>query len=286
MFYLLGFQQCMNLIARAIHATPGDLLQLTLNDLRAIFYHQITAKSAHSLALSPAGPEFVTESDKAGVLLSAFIEDASVDDGLLPITNEIVNSAATYPEAGLRWNEVITREAIQLLTELEPELTPLLWICVQSIFFADVPGNIGGSTCRSIGNIWVNIPTDADKWDVAEFILHELTHQLLHVDGLTQAHLENQAYTQKAKSAIRGTARPLECVADSVYVAYEILSFRAKHMPKDRQKFRIHPADAVLKNGALQSITSIRELAEWRNYFTPRGRELFLNAALDLAKFA
>jgi hypothetical protein len=287
MYYLLGPQTCTVRLLESIGLAPSALETATVAELRAYYVRWLAQVTGEPELPLTASPLLVESMSTTQALLRRYIEPASLDPDLAPITDEVVDRLPLTDDPVRRaWNLEIVGQAMHLLSEREPQLAALFWIFVVQLFHAQVPGNIGGSTARAIGTVWVNIPRDATVEDVAEFLVHELTHQLIFVDSLAAPHLSAAGRRASATSAIRGTERPLTCVVDSVFVALEVMRARHAYGLRSPKPPRIHPDDRALLAGAVQTIRSVRATPAWQDAFTHEGLTLFKKAQLRVAELA
>jgi hypothetical protein len=110
------------------------------------------------------------------------------------------------------------------------------------------------------------------EMDIAEFLVHELTHNLLFLDELCYDHyIDIPSITQKenyAKSSILGINRPLDKAFHSLLVTHELLSYRQE--AGEPEHLHAHPSSAKIFPACRETISSIKYVTSRKNLVTPR----------------
>ena len=130
--------------------------------------------------------------------------------------------------------------------------------------------SFGGSSSTAIGAIWISGIGEPSRYDVAEFLLHELTHHLLFVSERCTAQFnyrEMVKETNFAQSAILHRRRPLDKVVHSIVVSTEILLARDSFLPP--QNIRVHPESSQLRRQTQVAIESVFQLTNLEQIVTP-----------------
>ena len=167
-----------------------------------------------------------------------------------------------------------------------PELHDVFCLAIQTMFFFDSPTMSGGTNSEAVGVIWVNIKLHWSVHDVAEFLIHELTHNLIFIDELVDRHFNYALLPREenfALSAILGVRRPLDKVFHSILVAYEILSARRQFLGD--ASIHVHPPSAKLHQGVSESLESLHSLGNLDELLTERGRSLIRDVSTKLDEF-
>ncbi len=124
------------------------------------------------------------------------------------------------------------KEALEFIRVKDPGVYQYINLIFNYYFFANSGKAAGGSSSGGIGVLWVNPKKSWHLQDYAEFIVHELTHQILFYDERRFEHYpdypsilkkENYAY-----STILNKGRPLDKVVHSLFVGMNVLLFREK----------------------------------------------------------
>jgi hypothetical protein len=134
--------------------------------------------------------------------------------------------------------------------------------------------------------VWLSLPLDLPVQDATEFLVHELTHQMLFLDDWRARHvLAPERLAEPATqcvSAVRRTRRRADLVFHSVIVAAEILAFRARHQSSG--PFRLHPDSASLRAAALGARENLQEIPGFEALFSPRARAILQAAGESLRR--
>lgn len=282
LFALLGFDDC---VANLDDLLLRDGFETAEGGLRArkFLYNRWLAMHQGPAACTPGGgPEFVNNPAVEAELLACFMDDVVEDDLLDAITPEVIRRAMRSRDPKHVTNNLdVAERARELLFEISTEWGLLFDVIVNRVFCVNVAGSVGGSTGRAIGSIWINLPSGAAPSDVAEFLVHELTHHLTFLDVLGRGHYQAGGATASATSAIRRTSRPVACVLDSLLVGVEILAFRRLQGWHPRRP-AIHPCSEALLEGSLQAAASLRRVNRTGQVFADRGSELLRRATDEL----
>ncbi len=289
MLSLLGPAECVRSVKLWVRGSgghaDGDLLALKAE------YNALLVGLQGDAACNRGGaPEFVDDRVDEARLLSAFIEAPTENDILPAITATVVaDTIRARDPSYIAATRAATVAAAQHLYDRDPERGAVFGLIVNRLFCARLANNLGGSTHRSIGAVWINLPEATPLLDRVEFLMHELTHNLLFVDDRCHGHFASAAAFSLreggATSAIRRTARPLYCVFHSLIVAVEIFALRTQVLGHPEAPV-LHPSSPVLLADCVATAASIREIPNWRGLFTARGRHLFDLCQVFLAEQA
>jgi hypothetical protein len=146
-----------------------------------------------------------------------------------------------------------------------------------TVFWAPCKVAAGGTTSQALGVLWADPRPWWSERDLVEFLIHELTHTLIFLDEWRQPQFSSrQALTDRsnyALSAIRGAPRPLDKTLHSIIVGVEVLLAREDALGHTEHD-GLHPGSRELREGVIQSIASIRDVAGRNDSLAPRGWEL------------
>lgn len=159
---------------------------------------------------------------------------------------------------------------------LEPDLAKIFDVVVHTLFFQASEGYGGGSLASALGVIWVGENEHWEGKDWQEFLLHELTHQLLFLDAYLEMHFDNWdalvLSDSQVYSAILKRPRPFHLAYHGLFVVYEVLSFR--RLLGEPAEPKVHAPSAELLPEALKSAAHLAEVDGQRNLMTKRSRFL------------
>ena len=168
-------------------------------------------------------------------------------------------------------------KAEDFIRENKPELYDLLNIAIHTLFYSRSFHSGGGSVSSLPGTIWCSNRISWSLQDCVEFLVHELTHNLLFLDERVNQHYKdlNKIINPEnyAISSILNKKRPLDKVFHSLVVAYEIISYRKEFGEKLEKKVHAPTSDIIImmKN----TIKSIDTLLLNKDLVTPRFYHLF-----------
>ena len=165
-----------------------------------------------------------------------------------------------------RYQTQVRKNIAEVLTsfeKLDPELFNLFQLTIEKIFYAGSMVAGGGSSSGALGCIWLNPRAYWKEQDYLEFFVHELTHNLLFLDERRETHYPFYSELEKSEnfalSAILKRGRPLDKVIHSLFVVYEVLSFRIRHFNPAAKTF-LHPDTVMLFQGAEDTLQSLRKV--------------------------
>lgn len=286
MYYLYGLEENVtNIISLAKNAMVdiGDNNQLKSAYMQAIgnlqpeiMYNRNQALQAYSSQL----PNYVMDTDEAGCLTKAFKEYSVLTDindlqssieG--PNVNSLVNAKPAFMYA---------QERIMAADE---DLFHLLNLVVNAYFYCPATNSLGGgSTSSAVGILWCSYKREWHADDVVEFFVHELTHQLVFVDEITNGHYYDMDEIAKpenfAFSSVLRRQRPLDKVIHALIVASEIVC--ARRALKLKSTYQAHPQDVQLLDAIPKSIESILELPNVEKLVKPRVFKIIEKLQLQL----
>ncbi|TSJ81272.1 MAG: HEXXH motif-containing putative peptide modification protein [Candidatus Cardinium sp.] len=184
-------------------------------------------------------------------------------------------------------------EALKLgylhLTESNTELKALFDLIIHTIFLRksrtiDQHISFGGSSSAGIGLIWISGHGALDRADIAELLLHELTHHQLFIDERCHMHYNYAALCKPenfSSSAILNKKRPLDKVVHSIIVATEIILARNKFLTQ--QETKVHATSKDLMAKAVAAIKETMRMANINELLSERTRKMLEKAEASLS---
>jgi len=189
------------------------------------------------------------------------------------------------------------RQALNLMQNLDANLHEIFNASISCIFTSGSHSAGGGTSSATPGVIWANLRNHWSTWDTLEFLVHELTHNLMFFDEFSALHYHShdalinpETFTQ---SAILKRRRPLDKVLHSIAVGIAILNLRANTVFQQtgldqplKLTTGIHPDSVSLVRQLQASVNSIFENRAAMNLLSTRGLELLEKSKKRIDEFA
>lgn len=177
-------------------------------------------------------------------------------------------------------------KALHLMSQLDEGLHATFKSFIHTLFYHRSADSGGGSTSTLPGVIWCCNRRDWDAWDIVEFLVHELTHNLVFIDEYYHVHYPDlekiEAPENYALSAVLKRPRPLDKVFHSLVVAYEVLQLRRRF--NDPQSPKAHPRTPHLLEQCRDTIRSLETLLEQKpDLVSERVKVLILKIKREIA---
>lgn len=280
MLYLDGIDESIKSIYKMSSNSVSSRVN-SLSDLRFQYLSFLRDKAGHFVNQSP--DVFISNAEDEQILVNKYLGDSALDD---LNQSEILGAPFTDEERFRKIDEL--RSQFDRVFRVNPTFGDLFGLVIHSVFLRQTkeidPGTgkkvkaFGGSTSDSVGVIWLAAPRPLSDMDVAELLLHELTHNLLFIDEYCCRHYNYDEILKPenyAVSAIRKTPRPLDKVVHSIVVAVELLVAREDFI-KDSYPGRctVHPGSSELANNTDIAINSVLKLKNLDNLLAPRAIEI------------
>lgn len=163
-------------------------------------------------------------------------------------------------------------QSLDFIKEISEDLSEVFELAINVIFFMRSDKASGGSTSGMPGVIWVNPKPHWCVKNRAEFLIHELTHNLLFLEEIIRALYSYDGMKKEEKwtrSAVLNKSRPLDKSFHSAVVGTEILLYRHQFSITPDQ-YCAHPPTAQLLKQTICSLHSC--LAS--SLLKPRGQEI------------
>lgn len=275
MLLQIGEQQVLENILLGMKANDIPLPNSN-NEFRPAYQRYLKVMQPHCCWLRPdagAGIQATpVDPDARKALIAIFQDETSHLDDLGQAN--VVKSGAHD-----RKNENIVNDAIAKMRLAAPTHFEFLNLCIEHIFFEGSDSASGGSTSSAVGAIWANPHPTFSVDDTLEFLVHELTHNLMFLDEWVHPHYKYEAILNPetwCQSAILRTKRPLDKVVHSVVVATEIVLLRRRLIGGPTSPMA-HPPTADIIAAVTRSIGDVRTMAGERDYIYPRVWQLLEN---------
>ena len=161
----------------------------------------------------------------------------------------------------------LTLNENKILASSNPEFKSIFDFVIHCILFVHSQDkhrgrkSFGVSSSAAIGCIWMSGHGDLNQYDVAEFLLHELTQHLLFIAERRDRQFNYSEMLRRenfAMSAILNYSRPLDKVVHSIVFSTEIIIARQNFL--GRQPVTIHPSSEVMISQTKSSIESVLAL--------------------------
>lgn len=192
------------------------------------------------------------------------------DDGILTDLKSHID--LDTPLSSMREALNCVQQGKSLIAKINPYLIEIFDLTIHTLFYARSTHSGGGSVSNAPGVIWCSVRRNWTDMDIAEFLVHELTHNLVFLDELCYQHytdvlaLANEKYY--AKSTILNKQRPLDKTFHSLIVAHEVLSYRQQ--AGEPENPHVHPNSAKMLASCKKTISSIKFVIDNNSIVTPR----------------
>ncbi|MBL7545998.1 MAG: hypothetical protein JNL11_19420 [Bdellovibrionaceae bacterium] len=272
MYYTLGFKQNIENIIKLISTKETNKFN-SLLEIKAALARYIDLVQHQNKISFPIDelPVLVSSLDLKSVLAGAFSVRSHLND--LAQASMIEN---LHFVDEMKYQQRL-HSAICLIESQNIQLASLIKIVFRYTIFGKSSRVHGGSSSNALGVLWLN-PTD--KWteqDYCEFLVHEVTHQLLFLDERIHGH-----YSQYPKislkenfafSTILKRSRPLDKVIHSYFVGLNVLNYRKDNGRDENNSYTLHPSIEHLSKGLEDTRNSLTS-THW-SLMTNRVEELF-----------
>jgi len=267
MYYLRGHDAIMGTIRELADVYSKDPLD-SLAALRAgyiDFLNQVQILPPLPLANQPL---YQLDTDIIRQLLAHYESECMLTE----LTHDMVIADVPSMTAALS----VIRSRLAELQVVAPRLHDLFLTVIHTLFYARSMESGGGSVSSAMGVIWCGHRKNWTGNDVLEFLVHELTHNLVFLDEYRYVHwvdLELIADPRNwPRSAILKRSRPMDKVFHSLVVAHEVLSFR-RQVGEPISPI-VHPGSQDILANALVTVESIYRVVERTPLVTPRVLEV------------
>ncbi|WOE33306.1 MULTISPECIES: aKG-HExxH-type peptide beta-hydroxylase [unclassified Acinetobacter] len=278
-----SFQEQMeNIICLVTRKYPDNIKKITnSSELKELYYSYLETLQKRKIEDNDDGL-ILTSFDKAFRISKDFNGGSGVLDDF-----DQKNNITLKPIENIEEKKEQLKEALTFLAEVHDEYYSLLNFMITNIFLFPSEVAAGGSSSTAVGTIWANLKEKLSTKDVAEFFIHELTHNCIFIDEHRYGHYDYHIISDEstwATSAVLLTNRPLDKVLHSIIVSMEIILFREKVIGHPQQP-KIHPPTEILLNQIKQSINSIKTVGKkFPKALSQRSYDLLENVESNLKK--
>ncbi|MVF13601.1 hypothetical protein FT643_15775 [Ketobacter sp. MCCC 1A13808] len=278
MYYLKGLENNINNIIAIAKRQNHDIQTLTdlkrgylnaVSELQQDVSYNKDCALAHFLAQTPYYSEDLDE------ILS--LTRKYKDFSLLTDIQDVSDSMEAPKLTSIEKAKPAFVRAITQLKEFDEDLYGLMLLAVNTFFYCPATNNLGGgSTSSAVGVIWCSYKQEWTTDDIIEFLVHELTHQLVFIDEIAIGHYYDMDALAEPRnfaiSSILRKPRPLDKVIHALIVANEIQKLRGILKLKGTE--RAHPSSEILRTSIPTSIDSILSMNNIDQLIKPRVFEL------------
>jgi len=278
MFYLYSAEACLKIgFLLASTVTNQSIESITdLKDNYILFLENICADCLPNRANNDS-EQFCFNTERINKLAMKY-----EDDGILTDLKSHID--LDTPLSSMREALNYVQKGKSLIAKINPSLMEIFDLTIHTLFYARSVHSGGGSVSDAPGVIWCSVRRNWTDMDIAEFLVHELTHNLVFLDELCYQHytdmsaLANEKYY--AKSTILNKQRPLDKTFHSLVVAHEVLSYRKE--AGEPENPHVHPNSAKMLASCKETISSIHSVIDNNSLVTPRFREILDKVEVSL----
>ncbi len=168
------------------------------------------------------------------------------------------------------------KSAYEFLQRRSPSHFKIFELIIEGIFVDASDVAAGGTTSDAVGVIWANPHPKFETPDLAEFLVHELTHNCMFLDEWIHPHYDYSIMEDRstwALSAILDRMRPIDKVVHSLVVAAEIVLLR-KDLIGEPSDPKAHPPTAQIVSSIETTIRDLHRVHKETQVLTDRTLEL------------
>ncbi len=254
MYYLSGMVPVTRVLAELSRYDFKTEKTNQKNELSSSYLKFLQKLQPSNTVPQMGGNYLCVDRDRINDLCKKYLQDTALTD----LETDFIET----PTASMHLALAKIEEGIAWLKTHDTALHDILTLVIHTFFYFRSKESGGGSVSSAIGVIWCGNRKNWVLNDVVEFLVHELTHNLVFLDEYRYKHYTNLdtliAKENYAQSAILKIGRPLDKVFHSLVVAHEVLQFRLKFGEPNNPA--IHPASVVIKKNCFDTIESVRKL--------------------------
>lgn len=254
MFYLTGQSEVLKTLI-LLGKTMTDNKIETLEQLQSSYRSFVDEHSTGGIVAPFGSSQYCYDHYRIKKISEKFISDCKLTD----LKTEIVDDT---PLEAMQSALSKVSQSQEYIMASNRDLYSVFQLVIHTLFYARSKDSGGGSVSDAIGAIWCSNKKSWNTHDLAEFLVHEFTHNLVFLDEICYKHYYDYDIIAKpenyALSAILNRNRPLDKVFHSLIVAFEVLQFRndAGHPESPA----VHPSTPVLVESCMKTIESINLL--------------------------
>jgi len=260
MLYLNGIKENLETLAIIAQTTQPEESMLTLASIKKGLHNYLQQFQPKSIIASRVSDKMVEIQDPEQIKIfrELFGEKSRLND--LRQENLIDGNPLWNHE---ELNSTKFKEALEFIKSKDPLVHQYINLIFNYFFFAASSKAAGGSTSGGIGVLWVNPKPSWTLQDYCEFIIHEMTHQILFYDERRFEHYPDYEFMSQpenfAYSTILNKSRPLDKVIHSLFVGINILAFRETFFGLNSTP-TLHPSSEIILLSLTKTFESIEKL--------------------------
>ena len=220
--------------------------------------------------------QYCTDPIRIDRLVRKYLEKTEIDDLLYTID--------PTPDSARAAARPAIQDGKKHLANVNAELAELFDLVIHTMFYQRTSDSVGGSASSALGVIWFGHRKNWNTQDMAEFMLHELAHNLLFIDERVQGHYQSHEILSDDKthahSSVLQVKRPLDKAFHSLVVAHELLQFRAHH--PNIAAPSLHPETNILRNSAMRTARDIDAIVNRTDVVLPRFNDILSKITSNL----
>lgn len=166
--------------------------------------------------------------------------------------------------------------AHEYLLQRSAEHAKFLDLIIERVFIDESDVAAGGTTSDAVGVIWANPRPEFAASDLAEFLVHELTHNFMFLDEWLYPHYKYEIMHEErtwALSAILDRKRPIDKVLHSLIVAAEVVLLREQKFGEPSDP-KAHPPSHQIRASIETTIEDLMRVQESTGVLADRALEL------------
>lgn len=266
MFYLYGEPECLRTLL-LLTAKNGAVARGE-SQLREYYFDFVTAIGGPELRPQCSSERITYDDARIQKLMAKHTDFAA--------PNDLQVGALETPLAVREEAMQAVTAAIEHLGKVNAGLRRVFDLAIHTVFYHRSRHSGGGSISSAPGVIWCSNRRTWSPTDMAEFLIHELTHNLLFLDERRHEHYVNPQLLSDpaafAVSVVLKRPRPLDRAFHSLVVASEVLSFRQENGEPNAPL--VHPSTYDLLCASRSTIEGIRAVLARNPLVTPRFMEV------------
>lgn len=266
MFYLYGEPECLRTLL-LLTAQNGAVARET-SQLRDYYLDFVTAIGGPELRPRDLAEQITFDEARIAQLIAKHTDQAA--------PNDLAVGAIETPLAARQEAMARVTAAIAHLGKVNAGLRRVFDLVIHTLYFHRSRDSGGGSISSAPGVIWCSQRRTWSTTDIAEFLVHELTHNMLFLDERRYEHYTDPGALADpdnyAVSAVLKRPRPLDRTFHSLVVASEVLSFRQENGEPEAPF--VHPSTQELLHACRTAIEGIRAVISRKSLVSSRFLEI------------
>lgn len=264
MYFLEGAPEVLKTIMLLVADEQESRLEVDIESLRERYIDFCVSIGGEELRPLDNNIQFCFNSKRINALVSKYTDYSQLTD----INADIEDTPTEVRQEAM--NAILAGKV--KLREADETLFSLFEFIIHTMFYHRSTKTGGGSLTSAPGQIWCSHKRNWSDRDIAEFLVHELVHNIVFLDERRYVHYLNFDDIARpenyVKSAVLNRVRPLDKVIHSLVVAHEILKYRAIYgepfLPK------VHPDSLTMLSNSTQALKEAKHMVGSRPLVTDR----------------